>query len=128
MMHVKIFETYFSEDEEDGENEYEYEDTLIKIDDFIVNKLSLEDNCNEFLGSFFYKNEIRFLFGQIDYEAATFIEKIKDIIEYFNKFDIKSYKDARLQGIEIIFYLTPSALNKLQSKIELLVNSEKYNL
>lgn len=126
MMHVKIFETYVPEDYK--ENEYEYEDASIKIDDFIVNKLSLEDNCNEFLGSFFYKNEIRFLFGQIDYEAATFIEKIKDIIEYFNKFDIKSYNNTTVQGIEIIFYLTPLALNKLQSKIDLLVNSEKYNL
>lgn len=126
MMHVKIFETYVPEDYK--ENEHEYENTSIKIDDFIVNKLSLEDNCNEFLGSFFYKTEIRFLFGQIDYEAATFIEKIKDIIEYFNKFDIKSYNNTTVQGIEIIFYLTPLALNKLQSKIDLLVNSEKYNL
>ena len=101
--------------------------------EYIEDKLDLVDSCDEYIGSYYNTNknsiEIGFLFGAIGYKDSLFIEKIKNIIEYYDTIDIKPFNQGgdRL-GVEIIFYSKNSNIKKLEDKIRLIFNSGKYNI
>jgi hypothetical protein len=102
------------------------------IDETLEDILELYDE-NEYIGSYSEKKmrytEIGFLFGQINSYNANIINSIKEYIKDFNNIDIKSLSEVGdRKGVQIIFYLNDSNLNKLKNKIGIEIDSKKYNL
>lgn len=97
-----------------------------EIDDYLVDKFSLEDD-SEYIGSYNMKNQICFLFGAINHENVEIINNIKKYINI--NFELKKFNDGDDHvGVQVIFKLTDLKMKNLKNKIDLELNSKKYNL
>lgn len=100
-----------------------------EIDDYLVDKFSLEDD-SEYVGSYNMKNQIGFLFGAINPENVEIINNIKKYIN--SNFDLQTFKSGGFEsdqvGVQVIFKLTDLKMKNLKNKIDLELNSKKYNL